>query len=38
METAANINEQLAGAAFSNQSGVFDALYSCNTLNPAAAS
>jgi hypothetical protein len=32
METTANINEQLAGAAFSNQSGVFDALYSGNTI------
>jgi ubiquinone/menaquinone biosynthesis C-methylase UbiE len=32
METTANINEQLAGAAFSNQSDVFDALYSGNTI------
>jgi ubiquinone/menaquinone biosynthesis C-methylase UbiE len=32
METTANINEQLAGEAFSNQSGVFDALYSGNTI------
>ncbi|MCQ6959075.1 class I SAM-dependent methyltransferase [Mucilaginibacter aquariorum] len=32
METTVNINEQLAGAAFSNQSGVFDALYSGNTI------
>jgi ubiquinone/menaquinone biosynthesis C-methylase UbiE len=32
METTANMNEQLAGAAFSNQSGVFDTLYAGNTI------
>jgi ubiquinone/menaquinone biosynthesis C-methylase UbiE len=32
METAANLNEQIAETAFSKQSGVFDALYSDNTI------
>jgi len=32
METSPAINEQLAEAAFSSQSGVFDALYSGNTI------
>jgi ubiquinone/menaquinone biosynthesis C-methylase UbiE len=32
METAANLNEQFAERAFNKQSGVFDALYSGNTI------